>query len=196
MSDFYVYRWHREDDSPYYVGKGKNKRAFRTSGPSHDRIQLRNVPDEQSAFVLERFLIAFHGRKDNGTGILRNLTAGGEGTSGRIVTEENRLSSARGGRKNVETGHLARISSLGGKASGPIQGVRNCRALDRNRKSNASKGGITQGNRHVASGHCARIAHLGGLTRRGKRDSAEARAAKSLAMKASWARRQQKCTAR
>jgi hypothetical protein len=46
-------------------------------------------------------LIRFYGRKDLGTGILRNLTDGGEGTSGWIPSEEVRakMSAANTGKK-------------------------------------------------------------------------------------------------
>lgn len=81
---FYAYLWLRENGTPYYVGKGKGKRAFtnnshRIGKPTDDdRIMLQEFETEEDAFFAEKFLIALYGRKDNGTGILRNLTDGGE----------------------------------------------------------------------------------------------------------------------
>ena len=75
---FYTYMWLREDGTPYYVGKGTGQRAFRLGCPPHERIILQDWPSEQDAFDGEKLLIAFYGRKDNGTEILRNLTDGGD----------------------------------------------------------------------------------------------------------------------
>lgn len=85
---FYVYAFLREDRTPYYIGKGTGNRAWdkrrRISPPTDSSriIILTNSLTEIEAFDEEIRLIQFHGRKDLGTGILRNLTDGGEGTSG------------------------------------------------------------------------------------------------------------------
>ena len=85
---FYIYTFLREDGTPYYVGKGTGNRAWdkrrRISPPTDSSriIILTNSLTEIEAFDEEIRLIQFHGRKDLGTGILRNLTDGGEGTSG------------------------------------------------------------------------------------------------------------------
>lgn len=62
---------------------------------------MENLTEEQ-AFCLEKLLIAFYGRKDNGTGILRNLTDGGDGTSGRVVSDQERERSRAVGLACVE----------------------------------------------------------------------------------------------
>src|SRR5271157_4888822 len=85
---FYTYLWLREDGSPYYVGKGTGSRAFRKGCPPHERIIVQDWPSEDDAFEGEKMLIAYYGRKDQGTGCLRNLTDGGEGGSG--ISEETR----------------------------------------------------------------------------------------------------------
>ena len=94
MSEFYIYVYLREDGSPYYVGKGKGNRAWsknRRIPPPTDPsliIIVKEFLTETEAFDEERLLIAFYGRKDQGTGCLRNLTDGGEGTSGCIRSQD------------------------------------------------------------------------------------------------------------
>ena len=81
--EYYVYEYLREDGTPYYVGKGKGSRWRQAHGvaiPPKERVKfVAEELDEQTAFNLEKDLILKYGRKDLGTGILRNLTSGGEG---------------------------------------------------------------------------------------------------------------------
>ena len=89
--DYYVYAYLREDGSPYYIGKGCKGRAY----SRHNRNNNATIPKDKSRIVFleknlsepdalfcERHMIALLGRKDTGTGILRNLTDGGEGITG------------------------------------------------------------------------------------------------------------------
>jgi hypothetical protein len=89
---FYTYLWLRDDGSPYYVGKGRGKRAFRKGCPPHNRIVVQEWSDETTAFAYERYQIDFWGRKDLGTGILRNMTDGGEGGATLSLDQRRKLS--------------------------------------------------------------------------------------------------------
>ena len=106
---FYVYAFLREDDTPYYIGKGTGNRAWvkrrtvphRPVDTSRISILFENLT-ETEAFSEERRIIQLHGRKDLGTGILRNLTDGGEGSSGRKHTQESldKQSAAQTGKRD------------------------------------------------------------------------------------------------
>ena len=84
---FYTYAYLRRDGTPYYVGKGQRDRAYSKSHnnisvPPKERILfLKKNLLEEEAFQHEKYMISVFGRKDLGTGILHNKTAGGDGTS-------------------------------------------------------------------------------------------------------------------
>jgi NUMOD3 motif len=84
---YYVYAYLREDGTPYYIGKGKDKRAWARNHRSFPKESWQIVLLEQNltnigALALERRYIRWYGRKDLGTGILINLTDGGESNTG------------------------------------------------------------------------------------------------------------------
>ena len=108
MNDFYTYAYLRTDRTPYYVGKGKGKRAYDSCHnvkvpKDKDRIIfLKQNLSEDESFKHEIYMIDVFGRKDLGTGILRNMTNGGDGCSNpspearRKNAERNRKAYANG----------------------------------------------------------------------------------------------------
>jgi hypothetical protein len=120
---YYTYAYLREDGTPYYIGKGSGSRLY----DNHHRerrncvsipkdrkkiIYLKQNLTEKEAFNHEIYMIAVLGRKDKGTGILRNLTNGGDGSSGAVRSEEfkRNLSLLNTGKKFSEE-HKKKIST-------------------------------------------------------------------------------------
>lgn len=94
---YYTYAYLREDSTPYYIGKGEKNRIYkkgrREVQPPKDKsriIFLKQNLTEEEAFRHEIYMIGLFGRKDLGTGILRNRTNGGEGSSGAVRSDEYR----------------------------------------------------------------------------------------------------------
>jgi hypothetical protein len=118
---FYTYAYLREDKTPYYIGKGQANRAYKKHKgirPPKDKtriIFLKQNLTEEEAFKHEKYMIVVFGRKDLGTGILHNRTAGGEGVSG--ISEETRRKQSEGkkGEKNPQYGKRGENSPNYGK---------------------------------------------------------------------------------
>jgi len=122
MNNYYTYAYLREDSTPYYIGKGKGYRAFRKNRkgvmPPKDvsRILfLKQNLTEEEAFKHEKYMITVFGRKDLGTGILRNLTEGGDGVSGLIHTEEIRKKISERTKEAMNTDEMRKKLSDGNR---------------------------------------------------------------------------------
>jgi hypothetical protein len=112
MNQFYTYIHCKPNGDPFYVGKGKNKRAFRLERPENSQHQFTvnkygkkniqvfifNCESEEQAFKDEIQQISQF-RKEGYD--LCNHTNGGDGPSGLIVSDEGRrkMSEAKIGKK-------------------------------------------------------------------------------------------------
>ena len=125
---FYTYLWLREDGTPYYIGKGQGKRAYmhhkrHGNAPLLGRILFYIAKDEADAFENEIALIWYYGRKDLGTGCLRNLTDGGENPpshKGKKLSEAHRkvlVASRKGVKASEATLKRLRDSHVGQQQS-------------------------------------------------------------------------------
>jgi hypothetical protein len=112
MNNYYTYAYLREDRTPYYIGRGKHRRAFQRSGhfvkvPPKERILfLKTGLTYAESVQHEVYMIAVLGRKNNGTGCLRNYTDGGEGIPGYRFSQEAKAEMSR-----TRTGRLHRLEA-------------------------------------------------------------------------------------
>ena len=135
--EYYTYAYLREDKTPYYIGKGKGVRIYKKKkgevNPPKDKsriIFLKQNLTEQEAFKHERYMIVVFGRKNLGTGILRNKTDGGEGPSNPSIETRRKMSDAKKG-KLLSEEHKRNLS----------EAHKNPSEETRRKMSDATKGG-------------------------------------------------------
>jgi len=112
-NDFYTYAYLRENGTPYYIGKGRGRRAFNPYGrnvhtPPVDRILfLKKNLTEEEAFKHEIYMIALYGRKMFEGGILYNHSEGGLGTGG--MKGKNQSESAK---RKISAGNKGKTKGI------------------------------------------------------------------------------------
>lgn len=161
MSVFYVYVLFDLEGAPRYVGKGKGRRWLRHEGRArHQNRRLRAIIadarskglelpkvkigeglSEEEAFFLERKLIQVLGRQHLCAGPLVNLTDGGDGESGRVISEDQRekLRIANAGKTLSEEHKLKISAALRGKKYSP-EVVEKIRAGNKGKRRNWKPG--------------------------------------------------------
>lgn len=189
MNIYYVYQYVREDQTPYYIGKGKNDRAWvshrRSNGTEikpkdNSRIQiLKEGLTEKEAFDLETKLIKKYELKENG-GLLVNMTYGGEGRTPGKELRENLSKKLTGKKKPPRTEEHKRNASLA------QQGIPKPRSKEHqeawNAASKANWANNTERKKQVRDM---------GKANKGRKHTPEALEKKRIAMKAIWAKKKE-----
>jgi hypothetical protein len=124
---FYTYAHYKPDNSVFYIGKGRGRRAWSNKNRNphwrnviakhgEPKVEvLAQWPTEEEAFEHEKFLIWCF--RDMGCSMV-NITNGGEGVSGYKPTQESiqkRLDSMKGYTPTEETRSKMREAHLGEK---------------------------------------------------------------------------------
>lgn len=143
---FYTYAFLREDGTPYYIGKGRGSRAWvkgRGRPPKDRIILLKTGLTEEEAFKHEVYMIHLFGRKDIGTGILRNKTNGGDGITGcrrPDVAERNKQNNSTLHSKKTSEGRSIIVSTMIEKThSRKTEDGRSLHAVERGRQTSSQR---------------------------------------------------------
>lgn len=138
---WYVYRHIRLDtNQPFYIGIGCKKNYARANDCKNRssfwlkiynktdiviEILCNNITKEQAS-EKEKEFIALYGRKDNGTGILCNMTDGGDGILNCKRSEKTKklLSNQKLGSKNHQFGKKQSLSTKNKRAISLTGGVK------------------------------------------------------------------------
>jgi hypothetical protein len=163
---FYVYAYLRTKElTPYYIGKGKDDRAWQKSHSVivpkdlNRIVMLETNLTELGALAIERRMIRWYGRKDIGTGILHNKTDGGDGSAGIIpwnkdvkigsyLSEKGRKTISEANKKPRKDTHKERISeALKGKTKSEEHKRKLSKAGKGKTPWNKGKTGVQKGSR-------------------------------------------------
>lgn len=158
---YYVYAYIRLNGTPYYIGKGKGKRAYSKQHsvwvPNKDSGQIvileKNLT-EIGALAIERRLIRWWGKKHEG-GLLYNKADGGEGVTGYNIghpcSEETKkkLSKIKMGKSypklteaNRKTGEKRRGIKASDETKVKLSLAMKDRIMTEEHKNNLSKSGV------------------------------------------------------